>query len=165
MSLENENFMASVIKRCKDDSGFRAALKKADNPDTEYLSWEYLADYNVDLEKSYKRLPYVTVFAAVARSGIEKDGNANLGYALRMAYENDMKSEPARAKLRRLLSCDSVEEVCLQLHSLLKFISGKTSILSYQKLLEDLQKFYFNSELVRSRWAQEFFGNKEMEEE
>jgi len=108
------------------------------------------------------------VFAAVARSGIQKDGNAVLGHALRLAYENDRGSEPAKGKLRRLLACTTVEEVCDQLHSLLKFISGKINTLSYSELLSDLIKFQFSQDRVKAKWAQSFFGktseDKETEE-
>lgn len=150
--------LAGVIVRCKNDSAFRAALKKADNPDTEYQSWEYLAEYGVNLEYEDSRYPYTTVFAAAARSDKPADGNMKLGRALFEAYERDRDSEPARARLRRILACDSTAEVCTILRPVLRLISGKGIAVSYGLLLRDLKYFNNHPEQTKASWAQQFFG-------
>lgn len=168
---EKTSVVQSVFLRMKSDSAFRAALKRADNPATEYQSWEYLADYGVQLDKDYVRLPYATVFAAMAKSGMESDGIYGLGQALCAAYAKDndndkaKDSPPARSKLRRIIACSDVLELCSVLRSVLQFIASKNVSVCYQSLLDDL--IYFgDGERVKSKWAQQFYGtNPEAGEE
>lgn len=161
----HEDMINSVFNRLKTDSAFRAALKRADNPDTEYQCWEYLADYHVNLEYKERRLPYTTVFASIARSGRECDGKLELGSALCASYDYDRESHPARSKLRRIVACTSVEELCFVLRPILQFIAGKNIGVSYSSLLQDLNWFEKNPEKVLSKWAQQFYGTTEKEEE
>ena len=162
---EKTSVVQSVFLRMKSDSAFRAALKRADNPATEYQSWEYLADYGVQLDKDYVRLPYAMVFAAMAKSGMESDGIYGLGQALCAAYDWDKESEPARSKLRRIIACSDVAELCSVLRSVLQFIASKNVPVCYQNLLNDL--IYFgDGERMKSKWAQQFYGtNTESGEE
>ena len=83
------SLVAKVFARCKNDKGFAATLKRADNPDTAYQAWEILATYGVPLDKDFKRLPYALVLAAVARSSNDQDGKLGLGAALANAYQDD----------------------------------------------------------------------------
>lgn len=152
-----QSLMTKVILRCQKDNAFRSALKKADNPDTEYQSWEYLADYNVNLEHAKQRLPYTTAFAAAARSSKLTDGSLKLGQALLFAYDGDRESSPARSRLRRLLACTSIEEVCDVLRSILRLIESKGVSVSYNQLLNDLRFFENRQDSIKARWAQEFW--------
>ena len=162
---EKTSVVQSVFLRMKSDSAFRAALKRADNPAMEYQSWEYLADYGVQLDKDYVRLPYATVFAAMAKSGMESDGIYGLGQALCAAYDWDKESEPGRSKLRRIIACSDVAELCSVLRSVLQFIASKNVSVCYQSLLDDLIHFG-DGEWVKSKWAQQFYGtNTESGEE
>lgn len=147
-----------ILSRCLQDSAFRAALKKADNPDTEYQSWEYLASYGVNLEFAERRCPYTTVFSAAARSGRSNDGHLKFGIALLRAYENDRESVPAKSRLRRVLSCNTTEELCLIMRPVLKFIASKEIPISYGLLLRDLKYFGVHPDKTKASWAQQFFG-------
>src|SRR5690606_19465442 len=110
-----ERFVSSVIHRCQQDKGLAARLRRADNPATEYQSWELLASLGIDLEKDYQRLPFVTVAAAIAKSKVANNGSLTLGRAIATCYDNDSdgrESNQAKARLRRLLACDDLPEVC-----------------------------------------------------
>jgi CRISPR system Cascade subunit CasB len=161
-SNRNENFVKFVIERIiQKDNGAVAALKRADNPATEYQSWEYLARF-VDIDKSYERLPFATIGSAIAKAKVEQNGTERIGQAIAKCYEDGKESDQAKAKLRRLLACETVEEVCRVLRPLFSLINSKGNIsLDYTSLLNDLR--YYNQH-VKSRWAQDFYRHYELED-
>ena len=63
-----ERFVKEVLQQIHGDKGLSARLRRADNPDTEYQSWELLARYGINLEWESQRLPYTTIVAALART-------------------------------------------------------------------------------------------------
>lgn len=153
-----EVFVHYVISRCQQDNGFAARLRRADNPATEYQSWELLAGFNVDLEKEWQRLPYCVVAAAIAKAKPEVDGQLGLGAAIAACYDDKSQSDQAKAKLRRLLACANTTEVCAILRSLLALINSRNVKLNFSKLLDDLLWFSGDGrERIRSRWAQNFY--------
>lgn len=154
-------FVDYVIKRCQADNGLRAALKRADNPATEYQCWEVLAGFHIDLEHENQRMPYATVSAAMARAKVESNGAIPIGQAIARCYNEGNASDQAKAKLRRLLACDSVPEACRVLRPLLSLIVSRgISSLDYAGLLNDLLWFGNddNQTRIKARWAQGFYG-------
>jgi len=154
-------FVNYIINRCQSDKGIKAALKRADNPATEYQSWEVLAGFRIDLEDDRQRLPYETIAAAIARTEVEKNGRLKIGQAIANSYSEGNRSDQAKSKLRRLLSCDSVPEAIRILRPILKLIESRsTSGLDYAALLNDL--LWFGNDASRTRikacWAQGFYG-------
>jgi len=155
---KEELFVEFVIERCKQDKGFAARLRRADNPATEYQSWDILAPW-INLDEAWQRLPYATVAAAIARSKVTENGKLGLGramansYAAKMATNDD--NNPANARLRRLLACDDIQEVCRVIRPILTLISSKIDQpLDYRRLLLDLRYF---GEKSKIRWAQDFY--------
>ncbi|MFW8564986.1 type I-E CRISPR-associated protein Cse2/CasB [Orrella sp. 11846] len=157
---KEQQFVQFIIERCKQDKGFAARLRRADNPATEYQSWEVLGPW-VDLENKYQRLPYAAVAAAIGRAKVIANGNLSLGKALANAYAekgSTQYSDQAKARLRRLLACDSVEEVCRVIRPVLTLIDSKgVQTLDYSKLLSELRYF---GEKSKIRWAQDFYGQR-----
>jgi CRISPR system Cascade subunit CasB len=154
-------FVDYVINRCQSDNGLRAALKRADNPATEYQSWEVLAGFHIALEYENQRLPYATIGAAIARTKAEKNGAVKIGQAIAHCYKDGNASDQAKAKLRRLLACDSVAEACRILRPLFRLIEAKSnSALDYASLLNDLLWFGHDDSQthIKARWAQDFYG-------
>jgi CRISPR system Cascade subunit CasB len=155
-----EKFVQFVIELCQNDKGAAAALRRADNPATEYQSWEYLAGFRIDLENPFERIPYAAIAAAIARSKIERDGSAGIGNALAFCYEDQSKSNQAKARLRRLLACDSVEEACRILRPLFSLIDSKSTVtIDYSRLLRELISFGYDSNKnnVKTAWAADFY--------
>jgi CRISPR system Cascade subunit CasB len=160
-------FVDYVINRCQSDKGIRAALTRADNPATEYQSWEVLAGFHVNLEYENQRLPYATIGAAIARAKAEKNGAVAIGQAIARCYEEGNASDQAKAKLRRLLSCETVAEACRIVRPLLSLIQSKSnSTVDYAGLLNDLLWFGHadSQNRIKARWAQSFYGKKPAEE-
>lgn len=153
-----EKFVEFVIGLCQKDKGAAAALRRADNPATEYQSWEYLAGFNIDLEKPFERIPYAAIAAAIARAKVERNGSAGIGKAIAFCYDDKSASEQAKARLRRLLACDSVTETCRILRPLFSLIDSKAAVsLDYAKLLDQLLWFHRNSNNVKTAWATDFY--------
>lgn len=154
-----EAFVEYTIEKLKTDSAFGAALRRANNPATEYQAWEYLAPW-CDLDKSWDRTPFATIAAALARAKPKKDGVMGIGRVLAACYDDGKDASPAKARLRRLLACRSKEEACRILRPILSLVlsKGKGSALSYSTLLNDL--LYFG-ERQRSKWATDFYGRRQ----
>jgi CRISPR system Cascade subunit CasB len=70
-----ETFVNFIITRIHQDNGIAAALRRADNPGTEYQSWEQLVAFNIDLNNEGERLPHATIAAAIAKAKIQNNGN------------------------------------------------------------------------------------------
>lgn len=153
-----QRFVEAVLERCMNDKGMAARLRRADNPATEYQSWELLGWFGVDLEKDYERLPFVTIAAAIAKSKAERNGTLPLGKAIAAGYEDG--SSQAKAKLRRLLACNDMAEVCRILRPVLILIDSKLGQpLDYVRLLRQLRFFTYESgQRTKTQWAQEFYG-------
>lgn len=159
---KEQQFVHYIIERCNKDKGFAARLRRADNPATEYQSWEILGPW-IDLENTYERLPYATIAAAIARSKVDKNGNLPLGKAIAACYPEaggtDKYSDQAKARLRRLLACHDVAEACRILRSTLTLIDSKLGQpIDFSALLRQLRFF---SEASKIRWAKDFYNQRE----
>lgn len=151
-----QRFVDAVIERCEKDKGIAARLRRADNPATEYQSWELLGWFGVDIEKDYERLPFVTVAAAIAKAKAERNGTLTLGRAIAACYKDGSNDDQAKARVRRLLACSDLSEVCRILRPLLTLIDSRVGQpLDYVRLLQQLRFFNHRS---KTQWAQEFYG-------
>lgn len=167
-------FVAATIARCRDDKGLAARLRRADNPTTEYQSWEFLAAWNVDLERESQRLPYATVAAAITRAKPDANGSLTLGRAIARCYEDGNQSDQAKARLRRVLACDELAELCRVLRPVLTLVESRvTQPLDYARLLKQLGQFGAAAgsgndswlQGIKAQWAQEFYATKAAAEE
>jgi len=164
-NIRTEYFVSSVIQQCKQDKGLAARLRRADNPATEYQSWELLAAHDIDLERDDQRLPFITVAATIARAKSEGNGSLRLGQASTHCYTEGRDSTQAAARLRRLLACDDLPEVCRILRPLLSLIASKVGqTLDYTRLLRQLLRFRFDPQGVKAQWAQEFYARSVSEQ-
>lgn len=158
-SSRDQRFVQAILERCAKDRGVAARLRRADNPSTEYQSWEVLGSLGIDLERDYQRLPFVTVAASIAKSKATANGNLALGQAIVACYEDGRESSQAKTRLRRLLACDELSEVCRILRPILTLIDSKTGQpLDFVRLLRQLRNFPFHTLSIKAQWAQEFYS-------
>jgi CRISPR system Cascade subunit CasB len=150
-------FTAYVLGRLGSDTGFGAALRRADNPATEYQSWEYLSAW-CDLENSRERICFATVAAGLARAKQSIDTQAGIGRAIALSYKDGNKDDSAKTRLRRLLACDDSSEACLWVRPLMLLAESRGVRMNFGRLLDDL--LYFGPR-VKERWATEFYGKWE----
>jgi CRISPR system Cascade subunit CasB len=154
---KGEAFAEYVISRLREDNAFGAMLRRADNPATEYHAWEHLVRW-CDIERPWERLPFAVIAAALARAKPTKDGYLGIGYSIAACYDDGQNSESAKAKLRRLLACDSVEEACRILRPILSLIQSKGKPLCYGELLSELLRF---GERQKIRWVTDFYRRRD----
>ena len=99
------------------------------------------------------------IAAAIAKAKTERNGALSLGQGIAASYEDGRDSTQAKARLRRLLACDDLPELCRILRPLFSLIDSKAARpLDYLRLLKQLQRFSFNGQQVKAQWAQEFYG-------
>ena len=154
-------FVTFVLAAMQKDKGMAARLRRADNPATEYQSWEFLAGFGIDLDKPFQRLPFVTVAAAMAKAKATSNGTLRLGQAIARCYDDGNKSDQAKAKLRRVLACDDLPELCRILRPVLTLIESRVpQPLDYSGLLSQLLKFHCDAQKIKAQWAQEFYGQR-----
>ncbi len=166
-ATREERFVNSVIQRCQTDKGFAARLRRADNPATEYQSWDFLVSMGVDLDRDYKRLPFATIAAAIAKSKSTKNGKLRFGKAIAECYPEG-GGDQAKGRLRRLLACDDLPELCRILRPLFSLIDRKVGQdLDFSRLLKQICLFSLDDvrQNIKAEWAQEFYrhqteGNK-----
>lgn len=159
----DEVFVDRIIKTCLDNTDIRAALRRADNPETEYQSWGVLAYASVNLDSDNDRLSHALVAADIARTGAQKTASSvSLGQALARCYSERSRDAQAQAKLRRILACQSIPELVRILRPILRFIASRNAgPLDYASLLRDLRSFGSDKgrERVKIKWAKAFYGS------
>jgi CRISPR system Cascade subunit CasB len=161
-----ERFVSTVISLCKNDKAFSARLRRADNANMEYQSWDFLVRMGIDLEKDYKRVPFAVIGAAIAKSKIDRNGDLSMGRALASCYDTGNDSSPAQARLRRLLSCETTEEVCRILRTVFSLIHNKVAEpLDYARILRQLIYFHLDQQRIKAEWAQEFYSYRQQNQE
>lgn len=155
----DQRFVQAILERCATNKGLAARLRRADNPSTEYQSWEVLGSLGINLESDHQRLPFVTVAAAIAKSRATTNGKLALGRAIAACYEDGRESSQAKARLRRLLACEELSEACRILRPILTLVNSKVGQpLDFVRLLRQLRNFPFYTQSIRAQWAQEFYG-------
>lgn len=168
-SDRSTNFVNYVIRQLNDDKakGFGAKLRRADNENTEYQSWEILSSW-VNLEWVEERKAFALVGASLARLKPSKDGDLSIGEALRKVHLKDkdigdIEKSSSALRLRRLLACKDKDELMDILKPVIKYVESNGFCLHYACLLDEM--LWFNNdasrERTRARWARDFFRKKE----
>ena len=155
-SLSN-SFVSYVIKKSSSDTAAKAAFARGDNPNTEYLVWEYLASW-CDIADTRQRRAYALIAAAIARGQVSANGEMNVGECLRRAANDpsDLENAPEKAKLMRLISCDSPIEVVEYLRSIIRYLQAKEGArLDYAQTLDDIMWW---GESCKIKWSKAFFN-------
>lgn len=166
----SDNFVSYVISKISSDLGARAAFSRGDNPDTASITWEYLVSW-CDLANSRERNAYALIAAAIAKGRITQNVTGKnigrcLGIISRREHNGDVSDNqsPDQRRLRRLLACDTSEELTEVLRSVLSYLLSKdvAKQLDYAKTLDDV---LFWNERVKINWCKGFFEQNTQETE
>lgn len=105
------------------------------------------------------RLVPLCRFCLLNEQGLHySEGLAHTGYKEGVVDPSVAVSQ-AKARLRRLLACDELAELCRILRSVFSLIDSKAGQpLDYIRVLKQLRRFPFNAQQVKAQWAQEFYG-------
>ncbi len=153
---KSEAFVSYVIKKVALDTAARASFARGDNPDTAYLSWQYLVDW-CDIAEPKQGKAYALIAAAIAREQISSNGKMNVGECLRAAVADqaDLENSPEKARLMRLLACDTPLELIELLRSIIRYLQGKEGVrLDYAQTLDDILWW---GEKRKVNWSKAFF--------
>ncbi len=165
-------FVDYIFRLCNSDSGIASKLKRAGSENQAVSSYGILVGAGVDIEKYYQLIPHSIVAEIIAKSKLESDaGKENFGKVLRLSTElkkGDDK-EINDTRMRRILNCDTLEELQVILRPVLNFIISRGFIgnLCLHDFLNDL--LYFEHEAAQNRikkkWAKGFYTvNNDKEE-
>ena len=146
-------FIDWILDNSQKDNGFSAKMRRADNPDQEYYALGILCGFDIDIEKESERLPYSVVGAALCREALR------ICESLKASESGEKNSDIDSPRLRRLLSCNSIQELCRSLRPVLSLIASRNISLCYSKLLEDICRFQYDNarQNIKLRWTREFF--------
>ncbi len=155
----DQAFVDAFLARCSQDKGFSARMRRADNPATQYQSWDFFARFGIQLDNPLQLLPHAAVAAAMARAKTTQNGTLAFGRALALCYSEGNASDQASAKLRRVLACSDLSELVRVLRPVLALIDSRVNQpLDFVKLLRQLRHFEFDDSKTKAQWAQEFYA-------
>lgn len=160
MSTTNETpdragrFLAG-LRKITNDRGKMAALRRAASPATERQAWPVIASLGEDLEN----LAACTVGALFAEHPVEvADGLG--GTCRRIATDNGKAFDVPESfdrRFRRLLACDSAEDVAGQLKAWIRFAAKANVGVNYEKLFWNLMSWGNHSDRIKLEWARGFW--------
>ncbi|AUW07379.1 type I-E CRISPR-associated protein Cse2/CasB [Vibrio campbellii] len=158
------SFVDYVKLNCRTNKRFASSLNHADyQSGTESNIWDLLCRFDVDIENDNERIPFILIGAAIARGDNHNIHTLPLGRAIYKSFPNG--DEQGSARLRRLISCDTTEEVCNVLRPLLGLLQSKIKIsINYAELLCQLIEYSNNPESVRMIWTNDFYRFRPEEE-
>lgn len=150
----------TYLKKHAENRGLMADLRHGFSSGSEYRAWPHIA-VRCDLAKSREKAVWVTIGAAFATLKGDMTNTGNLGSTLRQialvgasgSAQDALKSFDAR--FRRLLTCDTAEEVCARLPAIIRVAERKGIGVNLEELFCDL--IYWH-ERVKLRWAAAYWG-------
>jgi len=147
----NSRFLAQLMRLCE-DRGYSASLRRYWSETTRHQALPILGRLGaIDDARS------ATVAALYAVHPAHAEGVGIGRAALRLGDRKDGE-HPYDRHFRRLLACDDLDELALQLHRLVKRFSREGIPLDYAKLLKDLRFWSTgHAATVKTNWAKEFW--------
>ena len=145
------------LRKITTDRGKMSALRRAASSSTERQAWPVIYSLGEDIGC----LAACTIGALYAQHPVEDIKAFSLGTACRrIALDGvtDFKiPDSFDRRFRRLLTCDSAEDVAGQLKAWIRFASAKGVGVNYEKLFWDILAWNNNSDRIKLDWARGFW--------
>jgi CRISPR type I-E-associated protein CasB/Cse2 len=152
--------LLKYLEKHREDRGMMADLRQGFSEATANRSWPYVANW-CDLANDRWRIIYQTVMAAYAHHPQVAE-KANIGHVLRRIAMGDGRGQEGLStfdgRFRRIITCDSAQEVCQQLRGVIRAAIQKSIRIDYVQLFTDL--CYWGPR-VKMRWASTYWGTAE----
>jgi CRISPR type I-E-associated protein CasB/Cse2 len=145
----------------RNNRGRLAELRRALSPTTEHQAWPALGALAGPLAfKPNRRLIYQTVGGLFALHPVH-EAIGNLGVTCRHLAKG--REEAFERRFRRLLACDSLEDLRDQLLRLVKMAKAAAKALDYFELFANMQHFRYDPQRVKVEWAREYWSAPHLE--
>ncbi len=155
-STRASRFM-SALRQAQPDRGKMAALRRAASPSTLRQAWPVIHSLGEDLRNQAA----CTIGALFAQHPQDDQDGPGLGATCRrIATDNGREREIPESferRFRRLLACDSAEDVGGQLKAWIRFAAARGVGVNYERLFNDLAYWNSSAEQIRVRWAVGFW--------
>lgn len=160
--MNDKNFIEAIFLAIK-DKGVKAAFRRADSSRLNFQCIAFLIKHGIAADDFNERTAALTVMASIARSKFTQNGTVPFGQAISLCYPDRDNSDSAVLKMRKVCSCENVQELSTTLRPLLGLISGRNINLDYVSLYRELRLFKYESqrENIRINWMKNFYGLKE----
>lgn len=157
-----ERFIAA-LRRIEDDRGKMAALRRGLSDGTQRTAWPVIASLGMDIGNQAA----ITVAGLFATHPVISNARS-LGQTCRfIATESGHSSDIPDSfdkRFRRLIACDTVEEVTGQLSAWIRLAKSKGVGVNYTELYNDLYWWTKDADKKRIRWARDFWSPRKDEE-
>ena len=145
------------LRRIKDDRGKMAALRRAASPSTERQAWPVIYSLGEDIAN----LAACTIGALYAQHPEEDTKAFSFGTTCRrIATDNGKEFEIPDSfdrRFRRLLACDSADDVAGQLKAWIRFAKAKSLRVNYEQMFWALDGWERRSDDIKLQWARGFW--------
>lgn len=153
--MSNMSAVINFIRRYKDDRGAMAALRCLLNPEQRFRAWQLIAGIN-----GIGNTAIETVAGLYALHPEEKvDEDYHFGSACKQLAFDRKKQQvddesPFDKRFRRLLACDSREELRAHLKDIVRGMKSSGIPVNYASLYDDICWW---GDRVRERWAIQYW--------
>ncbi len=158
--------LVEELLKLRDDRGAMANLRRGFSPATEDRAWPWVARW-CDLTNDRQRMIYTTVAAAFAAHPQHAD-SGNLGTTLRQIAHSEQPGEDGlrsfEARFRRLLACNSAEEVCRRISNVVQAAKQRGSPINYERLFKDLWFWDYYGDRIKVSWAAAYSSGRHEED-
>jgi CRISPR system Cascade subunit CasB len=161
-----ERFLGA-LRRIEDDRGKMAALRRGLSEGTQRAAWPIVAPLCAKFDEKRERLAAITVAGLFATHPVVSNARS-LGQTCRfIATDSGHSSDIPDSfdkRFRRLIACDTVEEVTGQLSAWIRLAKSKGVGVNYAELYNDLYWWSKDADKKRIRWARDFWSPRRDED-
>lgn len=151
MDDQTENTFLSRLRRICGDRGNRAALRRYWSPTTRHQAYPLLGQLGALDDK--RKTILVTLYAEHP----EHQKSQGIGKAALRLGKREGGEHPYDRHFKRLLACDTLDDLAQQLHRLVKRLQREGIGLDYEMLYKNLNFWANYAEDIKVRWAADFW--------